>query len=356
MVIFTKDRNIITFRSDHSTHPRSYVFDINTGIVTGLSNKPLQSIPKILSNETLADNPPLNLVYLGRLSYTREVNLAVARLLDRFESIGYRHNPCNLSRYVERNVQTVEDNFKKFAKSYADNNTLDFCEWCQNNAKYEWLKKNHLDYDDAHSNRNILDYLYVNAVAFDTPEKVKWANYYLHRGLYEFCQHVNYRNYARLICRYFELVELLNETPQKGDFMRLFVEADRKYKLRKEELDNTAISSHQAKKLNALSFSNDEFSVVVPMTAQEIIAEGEAQNNCVGRLYLPMVVSHDTHIVFIRKNDSLDKSYITCEVNNKGCIMQYLKKYNHWVATDTPEAAFREAYQEHLFANWGKGD
>ena len=98
---------------------------------------------------------------------------------------------------------------------------------------------------------------------------------------------------------------------------------------------------------------NDSFTVIVPTTAKEFQAEADYQRNCVFNTYYPEVLHHKTHIVFIRKRDDINTPYITCEVNNKGNIQQYLTRFNDRV-TDKEAIKFKKAYQKLLTENFNK--
>ena len=63
------------------------------------------------------------------------------------------------------------------------------------------------------------------------------------------------------------------------------------------------------------SFSNDEFTIVVPKTMQDFTDEGKMQNNCVGSYYHDSIADRQNLIYFIRKTSSPNKSYITCRYN-----------------------------------------
>ena len=57
-------------------------------------------------------------------------------------------------------------------------------------------------------------------------------------------------------------------------------------------------------------------------------------------------------LLFVRKKNEPNKSYITVEINTDGRIQQYLREYNH-----RPEDAdndFYRAYQRHLLTHWGE--
>lgn len=96
-----------------------------------------------------------------------------------------------------------------------------------------------------------------------------------------------------------------------------------------------------------LFFEDENFTVLIPTTANEFKKEADYQDNCVFRLYYPRVKDCSTHVVFIRKKSDINTPYITCEVNNCGNIIQYLTRFNRDVEDDDAKA-FKTAYQEFL--------
>ena len=96
-----------------------------------------------------------------------------------------------------------------------------------------------------------------------------------------------------------------------------------------------------------LFFEDENFTILIPTTANEFKKEADYQDNCVFRLYYPRVKDCSTHVVFIRKKSDIDTPYITCEVSNYGDIIQYLTRFNRDVEDDDAEA-FKIAYQEFL--------
>lgn len=96
-----------------------------------------------------------------------------------------------------------------------------------------------------------------------------------------------------------------------------------------------------------LFFEDENFTILIPTTADEFKKEADYQNNCVFRLYYPRVKDCSTHVVFIRKKSDINTPYITCEVSNCGNIIQYLTRFNRDVEDDDAKA-FKIAYQEFL--------
>lgn len=70
-----------------------------------------------------------------------------------------------------------------------------------------------------------------------------------------------------------------------------------------------------------LGFDNGELSICVPASAVEIVDEGKALHHCVGG-YAARHAEGKLHILFIRKNDTLDEPYFTMEVSTEGNVIQ----------------------------------
>ena len=367
MFEITKDRNLLSIRL-YETQRTPYTLDINTGVFLGQQGKPIKNPPKYwdMNIRTAKDyiegmNHPLNNLICALYFVSRHsLNIITAfrdseecrnllNLCDRFQSIGYSldyNNICNL--YSD---PVSDADFRAFAKYHKNNPTATFEDWEENIAIERWCTKNGLTIDDhftASMAKLIKDYE-VNT------NEAKWYAYFLSRGLYDFGElNVCLEAIMRWIDTYLDRVKKLGQEPQKGDFIRLYNDTIRTYELRKAEFDNRAIAEYQNGKLHALQFEDEQFIVHVPMTSDEIIAEGEAQHNCVGRLYLPKVIDHIRHIVFVRQKSNPDKSYITCEIYNDGIIGQYLLKHNHSVERNSDAYNFKLKYQRFLNDHWNE--
>ena len=51
--------------------------------------------------------------------------------------------------------------------------------------------------------------------------------------------------------------------------------------------------------------------------------EASHQSNCVERMYMDAVAEGKTHVVVVRYKNNPTDSFITCEVDNRGIILQY---------------------------------
>lgn len=93
---------------------------------------------------------------------------------------------------------------------------------------------------------------------------------------------------------------------------------------------------------DAFALSGRGLILVVPRSADDIKAEGEALHHCVGN-YVERVAKGETAIFFIRKKEEPEKPYYTMEwKNNK--VYQCRGSHNCGM---TPEVkAFTEAFQK----------
>lgn len=122
------------------------------------------------------------------------------------------------------------------------------------------------------------------------------------------------------------------------------------YDLRKNDFINEGLMKYNNDP--RLAYEDDNFIVTYLLTTDDFHREGEAQRNCVERLYMGKVADGKTKVVAIRKKNDPEESFITCEVTNDGYINQYLYTFNQDVKRNTPEYNFRVAYQHHLQEVW----
>ena len=78
------------------------------------------------------------------------------------------------------------------------------------------------------------------------------------------------------------------------------------------------------------------YKFIYPESTQDIKQEAAAQNNCVAS-YIDDVINGGCHILFLRKQDALDKSLITIEVRNNK-IVQAKRKFNYPVTAEDQKA------------------
>ena len=96
---------------------------------------------------------------------------------------------------------------------------------------------------------------------------------------------------------------------------------------------NSMIRQEKAKRLSEniyrpeLEFETSGFVFISPKTPQDIVEEGKNMHNCVGG-YVNSVLNDYSIIIFMRKSNSPDKSFITLELNSTLSVIQSKRKYN----------------------------
>lgn len=83
-------------------------------------------------------------------------------------------------------------------------------------------------------------------------------------------------------------------------------------------------------------YSYKGYKFIYPESTQDIKDEATAQNNCVAS-YIDRVIEGTCHILFLRKQDALDKSLVTIEVRDNR-IVQAKRRYNYPVTQEDQEA------------------
>lgn len=141
--------------------------------------------------------------------------------------------------------------------------------------------------------------------------------------------------------------------PTKGGIMDIVKKLEVDYKFstprnKNREKVNKSFAYNQT--LLDLSFENDKFKVIVPTTYEELLTEGENQNNCAAHFEWNHYLQNGIRrIVFIRKKECPNESYITCDIDSTGRIQQYLQ-HNNKSVYDNDALDFKYSYQNYLFS------
>lgn len=352
MSAIIKNKNIIEFQLNDT---QTYRYDMNSGILYGLKQTPLKSIPSVVNIMLENGHNSSNLIYYLYYGFgegerkERFTNIKMVSFFDRLDSAGF---PVLNGLFSTHDIPIFEKHFKELRKEFVEEGTpirFLYDRLCEYDLS-DWLEENGLKIDD-HFTKNKAIFLK------DGNYPKKWlprlAYYLCKDGLWEFFSDGNLYVLQGKISSFVQMMEAMGRTPEKGNFIRQYSEIQAEYNLKKEEFDNILLRKNQSAHANALNFSYNDFEVVIPTTSEEFINEGESQNNCVARIYLPKVLRGETNVVFVRKKNALDISYITCEVYG-GKIYQFLLRYNQRVDDNSPEKDFYNAYAKHLAQNWGE--
>ena len=354
MAHYRKDKNNIYITLDNSRG--SYRFDIDTGIFYGIKGQPVKTLPRAyeikqlfpywrsdegtnlgyvlrrscFSNSTMVSTYARVVPYLQAADKVDAVGLPLLGLRDeQYQYLG--DNIKNLVAYVKE--KGVEDfsygDFKHWSEFAKVKNTLGAVAEQLTPEMYCALK-------DYRENISI--------------EELGVCAYYLCRGKYW----DYHRHDVTRLCEYLTMCELMEKKPEKvNNFMREYCETKTTYELRKTEFDNKKMASNFAKHSKAWDFSYGDFTIVIPTTGQDIVDEGNNMHHCVGG-YVDRVVNGQTYICFVRRKNTPNECYLTCQVMLDGTINQYYLAYDRHISTDA-DYAFYRAFQEHLKKVWNEG-
>ena len=354
MSVVVKEKNLIKFYVEKDKAP--YVLDINTGVLYGRSGKDLQRTPNGMNRlieSTRLQSAVLSYMYRIHCNYSKPYAnfknyVDGLKFYDKLDALNIlSENQLKWGLETSSNyINFINENFKEFVKyvreSENGNSPYVMEKFCREYQFIIWCRKHNVICDEYVS----IDMIKPMAHTQFTNEQVKVCLYYLRKGLYM----VTGSRYVDYMVNYFRWCDKLGKSYVKGDFIREYATTKKEFEFRQKEFDNIDISRNQMARKNALEFSYGGLKVVIPTTVDEFISEAEQQNNCVARMYMPRVIENTTNIVFIRRENDIEKSYITCEVRD-GHILQYLTRHN---GRDYDEigAEFKRLYQSHLDENW----
>jgi hypothetical protein len=102
------------------------------------------------------------------------------------------------------------------------------------------------------------------------------------------------------------------------------------------EKKNAILTEQQnilAEKFN--NYEIGDYVVIVPTTYEQLVDEGNQQNNCVGRCYHDSIRCGSDWIYFIRHKETPTQSFITCQYSrNSRNTVQYKYKFNRCIFSD----------------------
>lgn len=171
-----------------------------------------------------------------------------------------------------------------------------------------------------------------------------------------------YNNLVTLVLEqidnYLTFCKILEIPIETGDFFRNYDKVLKIKESRERKIEEKIFKKSQEEK--NLFFENEEYITIIPTTYQEIQKEGEKLNNCLGGYEWNTYLSQGKRkVVFVRRKDNPDKSYIACDINVFGFICQFLKRDNIEIeSTKDGENIFdfKEKYQEYLHSIWNEED
>lgn len=111
--------------------------------------------------------------------------------------------------------------------------------------------------------------------------------------------------------------------------LRIKEERKAKDEILRQAIKDETLAKSIKKYSKRFTLENDSFIIRPARSASEIVMEGQAQHNCVGRAgYIDKMIARKCMILFLRRKEDPDKSYYTIETDMNGNLKQAYAKNN----------------------------
>lgn len=150
----------------------------------------------------------------------------------------------------------------------------------------------------------------------------------------------------RNLFHYFEVCEALEIEPEKKNPCKHICQMEKAYEdIKNKEQDKILLEKYN-ENFKRFFYENDKYTVIMPKTTKEFITEGDNLNNCLGwNNYAGKVASGERIVLFVRKKENIDKSYIAMDLyyshNMHGWYINQYFTYNNSSPSDL---SFRHEY------------
>lgn len=109
-----------------------------------------------------------------------------------------------------------------------------------------------------------------------------------------------------------EMPELWKEVKPQDDFFKVSNRIYKIYCLKENAKSLKQIAKNELQILEIEDMTTENYCVVVPRSLEDLIVEGQQQNNCVGYYYCDDIAANFSLIYFIRRKNDKSKSVYTC--------------------------------------------
>ena len=322
----------------------TYRIDLKTNIIYGASGKPVRNIPylgnscdyyerrgaytiaRLFSSMTFCSSDNVYNTYKLPL---REIADTLSSLYDEkviTEYIvgGYALTLCEMTiptKFILKNFPSVYNQIKKKLDSEHFNEWGFYTEINKEIEKRYLCKMHNLTTEEYEEYKNLYG---ENKRAFLNPK-------------FRVCYH-RVLNNPKLTCflgydtlknktfEYAKYCDKLGWEYDNGNFIENYVKAKRTYEAMKEEIDNRLFAETQS---ILKPFEDENYTIVIPTTRAECIAEGTALHNCIGTIEWNSYLSQGKRcIIFIREKSNPDKPFFAADFSTDNYYVNYQTRGN----------------------------
>ena len=137
-----------------------------------------------------------------------------------------------------------------------------------------------------------------------------------------------------------EMPELWKEVKTQDDFFKVYSRIYKIYCLKENNGYLEQITKNESQIIEIEDMATENYCVVVPRSLEDLIAEGQQQNNCVGYYYCDDISKNYSLIYFIRRKDNKSKSVYTCRYDTFVNETAEYRGFNNSEITDEEVLSF----------------
>lgn len=123
---------------------------------------------------------------------------------------------------------------------------------------------------------------------------------------------INKSMLCKLVNLLYEMPELWEEVRTQDNFFKVYNRIYKIYCLKESNEYLKQIVKNESQIIEIEDMTTKNYCVVVPRSLEDLITEGQQQNNCVGYYYCEDIAENFSLIYFIRRKDNKSKSVYTC--------------------------------------------
>ena len=362
MAYFHKNKNILYIGENESKY---YTYDINTGILVGLKSTPISRIPHIFNTLQINKETPIYYKHIisgikdSSINHPSELVLFIDKYYAMQNHISTTYTTLKALWRATDNEEFFKKEFNKYMKYCTKHNREVSYNSYQDYFKNERLSAytKYLIYNDdltALQKQLICERLLtVDTVAPRLNKLI--AKIMSHPNYWEYSQ-VKYSCWSDKICLIHSNREPALSSRLLDDIISIYtympdlplVKANtiNEAYLQAQRLASSYVAEQEVRHkelyqsyLSKIKYEDENFTMILPTTAEELQREGAEQSNCVGGYYR-YIADMQKFVVFIRDKKNVNKPLVTCDIDiskDKTLhIHQYLLSHNAYVTTEIP--------------------
>ena len=137
-----------------------------------------------------------------------------------------------------------------------------------------------------------------------------------------------------------EMPELWKEVKPQDDFFKVYKRIYKIYCLKKNNGYLEQITKNELQIIEIEDMTTENYCIIVPRSLEDLITEGQQQNNCVGYHYCEDIAENYSLIYFIRRKDNKSKSVYTCRYDTFENETVEYRGFNNSEITDEEVLSF----------------